>query len=431
MNTFCNNTLNLTIHRGSHEIGGSCIELSTTKSTIVLDYGMPLEKQNKKDLKLKNIDAVLISHAHQDHYGLIDTLDMGIKIYASAYTHNIIKTTQIFTSNNVSKINFIEFKKNTIFHVGDFKITPYLTDHSASDSYAFLIEVNDKRIFYSGDFRANGRKAYLFNDFITNPPKDIDILLMEGTMLKRANHKYQDENSVEEAMSKILNNDNFTMFIFSSQNIDRIVSAYKSCKVNKKILVIDIYTAWVLKLAQGLSKKIPNISWSDIKVLSKDDYAKPHRKKLYLHQEYFDEFYKSVYSAENCVAFETIKSNPKKYAMKVSPYIMLDIVKRLATKTNVIYSQWSGYQEKTHNPNSYKVFQDLINEPLVSYEEIHTSGHATLSDLKKFSKALKPKKLIPIHTQEPELYKKHFDNVFLLEDGKKISIGDNNERNHI
>jgi len=34
--------MKLTIHRGSHEIGGSCVELGTDTSRIVIDIGIPL-----------------------------------------------------------------------------------------------------------------------------------------------------------------------------------------------------------------------------------------------------------------------------------------------------------------------------------------------------------------------------------------------------
>ena len=63
---------------------------------------------------------------------------------------------------------------------------PFLVDHSAFDAYALLVEADDKRVYYSGDFRAHGRKAALFERMIERPPKDIDVLLMEGTTIGRA-----------------------------------------------------------------------------------------------------------------------------------------------------------------------------------------------------------------------------------------------------
>lgn len=62
---------------------------------------------------------------------------------------------------------------------------PYLVDHSAVDAYAFLIEAEGKRLFYSGDIRSHGRKGILFDDLIQRPVRDIDVLFLEGTMMRR------------------------------------------------------------------------------------------------------------------------------------------------------------------------------------------------------------------------------------------------------
>ena len=40
-------------------------------------------------------------------------------------------------------------------------------------------------IFYSGDFRAHGRKEALFTELVQNSPKNIDYLMMEGTNIGR------------------------------------------------------------------------------------------------------------------------------------------------------------------------------------------------------------------------------------------------------
>ena len=34
--------MTLTIHRGTHDIGGSCVEIRTNKAKILIDLGMPL-----------------------------------------------------------------------------------------------------------------------------------------------------------------------------------------------------------------------------------------------------------------------------------------------------------------------------------------------------------------------------------------------------
>ena len=42
--------MKITIHRGTQEIGGSCIELSVGKNRVILDLGMSLfQPRNKKE----------------------------------------------------------------------------------------------------------------------------------------------------------------------------------------------------------------------------------------------------------------------------------------------------------------------------------------------------------------------------------------------
>ena len=45
----------LTIHRGSHEIGGTCIELESEKSKILIDFGLPLVDQNRESFDSRKI----------------------------------------------------------------------------------------------------------------------------------------------------------------------------------------------------------------------------------------------------------------------------------------------------------------------------------------------------------------------------------------
>jgi ribonuclease J len=67
------------IHRGTHEIGGSCIELEADGQRILLDAGLPLGLPHGAAPNLPNIDttsliAIVISHPHLDHFGLLPWL---------------------------------------------------------------------------------------------------------------------------------------------------------------------------------------------------------------------------------------------------------------------------------------------------------------------------------------------------------------------
>jgi len=191
--------MNIIIHRGTKEVGGSCIEIKCKDSCVLVDFGLPLSfdfNDEHDDINSvlpqplysnivkgnKKIDALLLSHAHLDHYGLIGKLPKEIPVYMGEATSKLIRFTDEFTPNKIGIINPVTFKAHETFRIGSFEITPYSVDHSAFDSYAFLFTGDNKSIFYSGDFRGHGHEHERFYNLVSNPPK-VDVLLMEGTLL--------------------------------------------------------------------------------------------------------------------------------------------------------------------------------------------------------------------------------------------------------
>lgn len=406
--------MNITIHRGSNEIGGTCIQLSTAKTTILLDLGLPLSKKSKDiDLSVIEPDAVLISHPHQDHYGLIDQLSRSVPVYIGEVGKNLIDATRMILKKSLHRNAFQYYDSWKPFVIGDFRVTPYLVDHSASDAYAFLIEGECKRIFYSGDFRAHGRKSVLFKKIIQKPPKDIDLLFMEGTLIGRNNSEFPSEEAVEKKiLETIKSQENITFLISSSQNIDRIVSTYKACLRAKKTLVLDFYTAWVLEQVQKKATSVPGIGWDNIRI-----YAdKGQDTTLANNPGFFGSFRRRAYKYR--VTHEELKAAPEQYLYltKMSRHKLIARYKR-HKPVNVIYSQWQGYLRCT-NDEYYgaEEISILMNDPMVHWVYAHTSGHATVLDLQAFAKALNPKMLVPIHTEYGDEFHALFKNVTEMPD---------------
>jgi len=411
--------MTIKIHKDTYEIGGSCIELKTKDTTILLDYGIPLQDTNKQVEIKDDIDAILISHPHQDHFGEIVNICTKTPVYCGALSLELMNSTKIFTGNKILENNFQIFEKYVPFQIGDFTVTPYLVDHSAVDAYAFLIETDEKKVLYSGDFRSNGRKSILFDKMIENKNlEDIDVLFMEGTMMQRSNDDFPTEQSVEEKIYKTIKDTNDLSFMIgSSQNIDSIVSAYRACKRTNKIFVIDIYTAWILECVSKVGK-VPNISWEDVKVIK--NFGGKYYEKIKENSEYFKDFTHKVF--DDTVTLNELRSNPKKYFIKVSPWHIEKLLDKLEfTKVNIIYSQWLGYlKEEFNDESNIELLKNLQQK--YNWVYAHTSGHADLDTLKLFAKSLNPKKLVPIHTEYKEEFTEHFDNVVILEDDELYDI---------
>jgi len=414
--------MQIKIHKGTNEIGGSCIELKTRNTTILLDYGTPLKETSQQVQIADNIDAILISHPHQDHFGEIINIKKSTPVYSGELSLELMNATKIFTGSEILNNNFKIFEACKSFKIGDFKITPYLVDHSATDAYAFLIKAEGKKVLYSGDFRANGRKSKLFENMIKNPDlKNIDILFMEGTMLQRSNEDFPNEQSVEDKVYETINQNNKISFMIgSSQNIDSLVSAYRACKKANRIFVIDIYTAFILEKMNLVSSSVPNMSWDNVKVIKK--FGGSYYQKLQENKEYFKEYTSKVFN--NTVDIDDIKSNPQSYFLKIPPWHIQKVLDYIEINTsNIIYSQWLGYlKEEFSDTKTVDLFKNLQKNNNWVYA--HTSGHADLPALQKFALSLKPKKLIPIHTEFKDKFAEYFENVMILEDGESFDIND-------
>ena len=412
--------MKILIHRGSNEIGGTCIRLSTEQSSILLDLGLPISKNSKEiDVAALKPDAVIISHPHQDHFGLIEALKPDVPVYMGELSKNLINATRMLLGNDLLKNEIHYFKAWQSFVIGDFTITPYLVDHSAVDAYAFLIEAEGKRVFYSGDFRAHGRKSVLFDTITKNPPKDIDLLFMEGTMIQRCNDDFPTETDVEKKIYEtIKEQENITFLISSSQNIDRIVSAFRACKRAGKTLVLDIYTAWVLEQLKLISKNIPAMEWDQIKI----KFSYNQHEKLKDNPDFFGDFRNRVY--QHRISKEELHANPAEYLFfsKMSHYKTINLHKKILPVT-VIYSQWLGYLSSMDSDYyGAEAIAGYQSDPQVNFVYAHTSGHATVEDLQKFAEALKPKILVPVHTECGNLYNDFFENVIPLPDNFEFII---------
>ena len=159
--------------------------------------------------------------------------------------------------------------------MGPFRVTPYLVDHIAFDAYSLLVEADGKRVFYSGDFRGHGRKKKLFEAMVKRPPKNIDVLLMEGTTIGRtgSDEGFATEDDLEMEFAQAFKETKGLHFVWtSSQNIDRLVTIFRAAKRTGRVLLIDLYTAVVLE-ATGRDS-IPQSDWDEVRLYT------PHRQRV-------------------------------------------------------------------------------------------------------------------------------------------------------
>lgn len=296
--------------------------------------------------------------------------------------------------------------------IGSFRVTPYLTDHSAFDAYMLLIEAKGKRILYSGDFRAHGRKAALVQRFMQSPPPDIDVLLMEGTNLG-SDKPTKSETDLEDEFVELFRDTPGRVFVcWSAQNIDRTVTLYRACLKSGRTLVVDLYTAEVLELLADAGR-LPRAGWNNLKVVVTRAFSRLYKLKGR------EDFVARM--AAHGVSAKRLADNAEKWAIMIRPSLMRDMVPNGVTPNSDdawSYSQWRGYLEQPDGIVLKSWFDTGGARPV----HIHTSGHASVADLKAFAAAVKPKMLVPIHGIAWDSDGDGFSNIVRLHDGEPLTI---------
>ena len=402
------------IHRGAKEIGGNCVELRAGGKSLLLDLGMPL---GDPDMVVptslsslaaeENILGIVVSHLHMDHYGLINQVFPGAHIYMGEEAHKILRASLPFVSDGDAFENVSHYEHQQPFNVGPFRITPYLVDHSAFDAYALLVEAGGRSLFYTGDFRAHGRKTSLFQQLLDDGPGGIDTMLIEGTALGRegSDNPYLTEQGLEEEIVKeIKNTSGIVLACFAAQNIDRFVTFFKASKRSGRTFVVDAYLACILD-AIG-RPTLPSPHGRDLAVFL------PIKMKSRLLRDR---------NPHVVNPYKDRRIYPDKLAERAGQLVMLfrpsmtdDLEKANCLEgANLIYSLWPGYLNR-----SYPHLQEWCSSHGIGFKILHTSGHADIATLQRLVNALHPKRIVPIHTSEPQQLSALFPNAQPVEDGQ-------------
>ena len=258
-----NGSMNVRIHRGCDEIGGSCVEVEYRGSRLILDIGRPLSAGRDEFIPLPgtwtgtgdpSIAAILLSHGHQDHWGLIDQVHRSIPVYIGKRAADVLRAAD-FWGAGIDLRERGHFGDRVPMSIGDSRSRRTLLITAGSMRTHSCIEAGGQRLMYSGDFRGHGRKSSVFERLIANPPGNIDALLLEGTHVGQASagHGLTSEAQVEKWLAELARSTTGAVVTLSSaQNIDRLVTCYRAALRSGRELVMDLYTAEVAA-ATGLA----------------------------------------------------------------------------------------------------------------------------------------------------------------------------------
>lgn len=422
--------MQIKVHRGLDQIGGCITEISTETSRVFIDMGQNLPGNGEATTpdedralvngilsqNVKENQAVVYTHAHEDHVGLFEYVPDGIPQYIGEggkllliEKYDLIKKSLVMNlrlaegfsvlSEDQERRKRIEeirqkiddvkrrIRKLSNFHtwprtkahaspkafeVGDIRIIPFFNCYSIYDSYMFLIEADGQRIWHTGDYREHGYLGKGLIPTLKRYATDIDVLITEGTMLKREDECIH-EHEVSRRMASVMEAFKYVVVLASSTDIERLAAIKEAAKhANKPLYINGGYMNRTMKL---FTEREAQIS-----------------KGLF---EFHPQFLKF--------------DDPKLPVMKKRGFVLISGVNQLAQVEGIcdglnpddvlfIYSSWDGYYKDPAqvalNPR-YKEFRDAFTNVI----DIHTSGHASKKTIHKVIQTIQPKEVICIHKE--------------------------------
>jgi len=497
----------LKIYDGAESIGGTKIYLKNGPHGLFLDFGINFEKGNlyfkeylrrrairgiydpitlgllpkikiyRKDLipadlsiqdfEEVQVEAVVVTHAHADHFGEIGNLRFDIPIVASPVTLLLIKAMEdcghpyggmdaIYSSQRIKKEderilltsnkregrflrkfipterihdNILEFmgtipgrNNETMASMDELENLPweikgYPVDHSIYGSTGYIIE-EDITIAYTGDFRLHGEQGYLTEEFAKRA-KDASLLIIEGTRLSREEHDYTSEEDVRKKLREELDcAEGLVIVDFSPRNFERLkliseVAGDRIVLITEK----DAYMLNALKKA-GIDLWKKNIGVYRALKGKKEGWLKYLREDSGMEDRYVDP--------------REVRDNLENYILSFSLYDFPNLLDIKPSRGIYIYSSTEALTEEQefdfmtiHNWLSRFNFKirgfSLERGKLKFSRGYHASGHASPEDIIKIVETIDPEIIVPVHTTNPKWFSKNFENVKILKNGESLT----------
>ncbi len=230
---------------------GNCTYIKTNNYNILIDIGNScayVEKSLRQiGVEPKNIDIVLITHAHIDHIA-------GLKVFCKKYSPKVYLTKKILIE---TKLNL-----NNVYEIGDFiKIDDLViysikTSHDTEDSNGYIVEDKFSSCVYITDTgyinERYFKKLYNKNIYIFESNHDVEKLM------NNQKYPYHTKIRILSDRGHLSNADSaYYLSKFIGPNTKNIVLAHLSEENNNDTLAIST-------LQDVLNKK--NIKFSNIDV---------------------------------------------------------------------------------------------------------------------------------------------------------------------
>ena len=297
-------------------------------------------------------------------------------------------------------------------HDCGFELRCFPVDHSIPGACAWAVNTSSGWVVYSGDLRLHGKRGALTERFIESAARlDPQVLILEGTNVLR-DTGVSEGDVFDNALSAVASSNSLVIADFSARDIDRLLTFLDIARQTNRKLAVLPRDAYLLRTLRLLDQQVPDVSEDENLVVYQETTAS-RSPAFWLRQVYDD--YKSktvladdVHAAQDqfilCFSFFDLDELPSIRPAPGSLYVYsssephdeeqeIDF-RRLHAWLD--HFGLKGFGVPFPSAEGWEVPQDQRG--------VHASGHAPGPDLLRIVQEVRPRKLIPIHTEHPEFY---------------------------
>lgn len=236
------------------EVGRSAFLVNCNNTNILMDYGVLLKREPifPMHVKPKEVDAVVITHAHLDHSGFVPSLYLSettdIPALGTLPTfelselliEDMIKLSGFYLPfEYIDVMTMLKSSKNLQYRephmVNDVRVTLYESGHVVGGS-TVVVEHDGKKVFYTGDINTRGSKLLRPADLDFG---EIDMMIIESTYSQTEQvPREQSERELIEFAYEVIDRGG-TLFIpsFSVERAQEIASVLKAYNFKHKVVM--------------------------------------------------------------------------------------------------------------------------------------------------------------------------------------------------
>ena len=380
-----------------------------------VDYVLPdftFLKENED-----KIQALLITHGHEDHIGGVPFLLQSVNIpaiYAPNHAKELIAVK--LQDRNIRYDNLYVYDDKTKLKFKDIEVEFFRITHSIPDSHGISLTTPDGRIVTTGDYKFDltpiGPMADLYK-MAKLGEEGVDVLISDSTNALNEGFSAS-ESVVDETLNEMFGkckNNRIIIATFAS-NIYRVKHIFETCfKYNRKICIFG----------RSMENNI-NISLNGGYIDHKELLVSPEEANNLKPNEVC--ILCTGSQGEPLAALSRISNGTHKY-IKLRPDDVV-IFSSSAIPGNALSIS------KTINKLYLRGVKVYTNNVL---QDLHTSGHANEEEIKLLIRLIKPKYLMPFHGDYRMLKKQANigincgipkENTFILKNGDTLEL-----KNHV